>query len=113
MYYPSFYCFQVINHFSDRPLLETRDLYISAISYKSGENDWCVAGDSEGTIHIINQTNPDHENSEYRICNSIMGKHRITLIQVLIVYSLLLSLKIALKRELDVHHLIRSKNSWF
>lgn len=53
MYYPSFYCVQTVTHFSNKTLIETRNLFISAVSFKSTDADVIIAGDSEGTIHFL------------------------------------------------------------
>jgi len=63
-------------------MIETRGLFVSAVGYKSGDHEGIYAGDSEGTIHFIKQ---DNYHSDYYLATSLYGKHRITIIQMLVV----------------------------
>ena len=48
LYYPSFYCDQVITHFSDKSPVETKNLFVSSIAVKPGDTSTIIAGDSFG-----------------------------------------------------------------
>jgi hypothetical protein len=81
MLYPSFTAGQIISHYSDKPLIETKNLFISSVGYKSGDNPGVVAGDSEGTIYFFKQ---DENSKEFSPETLVHQKHRITIIQTLV-----------------------------
>lgn len=48
LFYPSFFCDQTINHFTEKFLLDTKNLFISSIALKPGDTSTIIAGDSFG-----------------------------------------------------------------
>ncbi|RZK05279.1 MAG: hypothetical protein EOO43_22095 [Flavobacterium sp.] len=50
LFYPSFFCDQTITHFTEKFLLDTKNLFISSVALKAGDTSTIIAGDSFGII---------------------------------------------------------------
>jgi len=81
LFYPSFFCDQTVTHFTEKFLLDTKNLFISSIALKAGDMGTIIAGDSFGTIHFLKQK---ESAKEFILEESLTNRHRITIVQILL-----------------------------